>query len=160
MENSLHHRDVWVWHWIQALLCNLLRCQRKRSLARLRVTFESGITVSGVNLEFSMNTEQFVVVTVAPKTAHGNPAAIDGDVAFTVDHPELVIIEQQDAETAKLVGVQTASVPPEGVSVLVTATFDADLGTGVVPVVASGALLILSPQAATAEVTFGEAQDQ
>lgn len=107
-----------------------------------------------------MNLEQKVTCTVNPTTAHGNPAAIDGQVTFTVDHPELVTINQTGDETADLVGVTGATVPPEGVSVLVTATFDADLGSGVTTITLSGALLVTSPEATGGTITFSDPTDQ
>lgn len=139
--------------------CHLLRCC-KSPRARLQFRFESGNTVTGNNLELSMNLEQKVSVTVLPTTAHGNPAAIDGNVAFSVDHPELITINQTGAETADLVGIPNQAIPPEGVSVLVTAVFDADLGEGVTEVTLSGALLVTSPQATGGTIVFGDPTDQ
>lgn len=150
--------------FVRRLLCFIgnvlcLSC-RKSSLARLRFEFEGGFSATGTDLEIGMNLEQKVVVTVKPTTAHGNPAAIDGNVAFAVDHPELVTINQTGPETAELIGVQGAEIPPEGVSVLVTAVFDADLGAGTTNVTLSGALLVTSPEATGGTIEFADPTDQ
>jgi len=93
--------------------------------------------------------EQRVLVTVAPKTAAGNPASIDGAVIFRSSDADVAAVEPVDDTSALVI----AGIP--GVA-QITATFDADLGEGVRNVTASGALEVVAAEAVTGESVFGE----
>lgn len=95
-----------------------------------------------------ITTEQTVSVTVAPKTAAGNPAPIDGAVEFASSDVTVAIVEQLDAVSARVIPVAVGVVQ-------ITAVFDADLGEGVREVEASGALEVVAAEAVTAEIVFG-----
>lgn len=101
-----------------------------------------------------ITTDQQVVVSVAPKTAKGKPAKIDGSVTFTSSDTGVATVTSIDALTATVVAVA------EGVA-QITASFDADLDEGEVRnVEMSGALEVVAAEATTAEITFGEPTDQ
>jgi len=95
-----------------------------------------------------ITTEEQVSVTIAPKTAHGNPAPIDGTADFQSSDPTVATVTATGPLTAVV-----KSVAP-GVA-QITASFDADLGAGVRPVEMSGALEVVAAEATTAEITFG-----
>lgn len=105
------------------------------------------------DLHMRISTEQKIKVTIAPKTAAGNDAPIDGAVAFSVDDDSVARIERIDDTSAYIVGVAPGAV-------LVRASFDADLGEGVREIVATGALEVAAAEAETAEIVFGEPEPQ
>lgn len=92
--------------------------------------------------------EQQITVTVAPKTAAGRDARIDGAVEWMSTDPAVATVRS----TGPLSGL-VESVGP-GVTQII-ATFDADLGDGVRPIEMSGALEVVEAEAVTAEITFG-----
>lgn len=93
--------------------------------------------------------EQQVTVMVAPKTAAGRAATIDGAVEFASSDPAVATVES----TGPLSGLVKSVVP--GVA-QISATFDADLGDGVREVVMTGAIEVVAAEAVTAEITFGD----
>jgi len=97
--------------------------------------------------------EQKVKISVAPKTAAGNPAPIDGDVEFASDNPDVAVVERIDATSAYVLAVGAGAA-------LISASFDADMGEGVRAVTATGALEVVAAEAETAEITFGEPELQ
>jgi hypothetical protein len=96
-----------------------------------------------------INTEQSVHITVTPRTQGGNPAPIDGDVAFTSSDEAVASIVNSSGRscTVKATGLGATQI---------TAVFDARLGDEVVNVTASGALEVVDAEATTAEIVFGE----
>lgn len=125
---------------------------RRRS-ARLRVWLSSASYIEGDNLVMRITNEQKVKVTVAPKTAGGHDAPIDGAVTFTVDDPSVATVQPIDDTSAYIVGVAPGAA-------LVSASFDADLGEGVRTITATGALEVAAAEAETAEIVFGAAEQQ
>ncbi len=97
--------------------------------------------------------EQRVLVTVAPKTAAGNPAPIDGAVIFRSSDPAVAVVEPVDEGSAFVIAVAPGVAQ-------ITAAFDADLGEGVRNVTASGALEVVAAEAVTGEIVFGEPELQ
>ncbi len=96
-----------------------------------------------------LTTEQQVTISVAPKTAAGNPAAIDGDVVFTSSDLAVATVESTGPNSAlvKAVGLGVAQI---------LASFDADLDVGEFRAVeASGAVEVVGAEAETAEIVFG-----
>jgi len=100
-----------------------------------------------------INTEQKVKVSVAPKTAGGHDAPIDGAVQFTSDNESVARIEVIDDTSAYVVAAGTGAA-------LISASFDADLGEGNRSITATGALEVVAAEAETAEIVFGEAEQQ
>lgn len=95
-----------------------------------------------------ISNEQQITVTVAPKTAAGRDARIDGAVEWMSTDPAVATVRS----TGSLSGL-VESVGP-GVTQII-ATFDADLGDGVRPIEMSGALEVVEAEAVTAEIMFG-----
>lgn len=91
--------------------------------------------------------EQRVLITVAPITDAGNPAAIDGAVTYASSDTGVAIIETVTATSAFVVATGLGAAQ-------ITATFDADLGSGVRNVLASGALEVVAAEATTAQIVF------
>lgn len=127
------------------------RC-RKPIKPRKRFVFRwaTGIQSYVEGLMARITNEQQVAVSVAPKTAAGRPAVIDGDVAFASSDPTVATVES----TGQLTGLVRAVGP--GVA-QITAVFDADLDVGEVrEITMSGAVEVVAAEAETAEIVFGE----
>lgn len=97
--------------------------------------------------------EEQVSVTVRPLTAHNKPATIDGNVEFASSDPAVATVASTGPLTAMVVAVAAGVCQ-------ITASFDADLGTGVRPVEMSGALEVVGAEATTAEIVFGTPEAQ
>lgn len=100
-----------------------------------------------------ITTEQQVSVTVAPKTAAGRDAAIDGAVDFSSSDPTVATVEA----TGPLAGLVKAVGP--GVAQIMAA-FDADLGEGVRAIELTGAIEVVPAEAVGAEIVFGTPEVQ
>lgn len=99
-----------------------------------------------------ITTEQMITVTVAPKTATGKPATIDGEVNFVSSDPTVILVERTSATSARCVAITTGVAQ-------ITATFDADMDVGESrELSASGALEVIAAEAETAEIVFGTAE--
>ena len=136
-------------HELRKLLCCCL-CKRRHPKGRLRFWTGPQSFIEGDNLVARINTEQKVKVTVAPKTAGGHDAPIDGAVSFTSHNESVASIEVIDDLSAFVVGVGVGAA-------LITATFDADMDEGENrEITATGAIEVVAAEAETAEVVFGE----
>ena len=101
-----------------------------------------------------MNEEQVVSAEVKPLTAKGNPAEIDGDVAWSVSDPSVVSMEVDPADSKK---AKFTALAGEGVRPCdVVAEFDADLGDGVREITAIGQIVVKDAEAQTADIAFGQ----
>lgn len=98
--------------------------------------------------EISISTEQKVLVTLTPKTAAGNPAAVDGPATFNVLSGNCTIEPVSDL-SAYIVSGDIA-----GPSV-VEVSADADLGEGVVTISDTVNVEVTSPQATSLGLTLG-----
>lgn len=136
---------------IVKFLCRLLGCCAPT--ARLRFSLDGAqFSVEGESLEVSMNNEQTIVASIAPKTKQGNPATIDGSANFSAEPPEAGTFEQVSRLSARF-------KPATGFvgAVQVNVTADADLDEGETRTIqASGAINVTSAEAETLEVSFGE----
>ena len=100
-----------------------------------------------------------VGVSVKWKDSLGKTAKTQGTPTFESDNPDAVAVVT-DASGNTTVGpgpnVNTPDADENGViaTVQITATGDADLGDGVVPVTAVGSIILLAGDATTGEVTF------
>jgi len=92
--------------------------------------------------------EQRVRVTVQPITAAGNPAPIDGSVAFTSSDPTVASVEAIDANSAYVTAQDLGAAQ-------IIAVFDADLGEGVRTIESTGAIEVVAAEAVGAEIVFG-----
>jgi hypothetical protein len=97
----------------------------------------------------TMTTEEKVLVLVQPLTEAGNPAPVDGAATFTVTSGTCTITPVDDLSAY----VVSGSAPGDS---LITLHVDADLGAGVVPVDDTLTVTVVSPTAASLEVTVGE----
>jgi hypothetical protein len=100
-----------------------------------------------------ITTEQQVAVSVAPKTAAGRDAQIDGQVAFESSDPAVALV----VSTGPMSALVKAVAP--GVC-QIFAAFDADLGEGVRAIELSGALEVVAAEAVGAEIVFGTPEPQ
>ncbi|MGH6822399.1 MAG: hypothetical protein ACREC4_02735 [Methylocella sp.] len=97
----------------------------------------------------SMTIEQKIPYTVFYMTAAGKPAKVDGPPVATISDASLATVA---AEPDGMSGFVIAA----GVGdVTVTITADADLGTGVTPIVLSDVVTITPAGAATGTFGFG-----
>lgn len=97
-----------------------------------------------------LTTEQmFDNVSVAPKTAAGNDAPIDGDVTMTSSDPAVVAVEVLGPNLFRILSVAKGAAQIE-------ATFDADMdGDEIRTLTASAAIEVVDAEAETAELVFG-----
>jgi hypothetical protein len=97
--------------------------------------------------------EQSVTAEVQPKTAKGNPAKIQGDVAWTLSDPNAadLVVDTTDSKKANITAKAVDGVVPSDV----VAKFDADLGDGVREITVVGQIVVKDAEAETAEMVFG-----
>jgi hypothetical protein len=102
-----------------------------------------------------MNTTQEFVVTIKPVDRKGNPAPVDGTPTWLTDNADVVALEpSNDGLSCKV----TAVGIPGTASIQVTA--DADLGSGVVPIVGITDVEVTPAPATTIVLTPGPVTDQ
>jgi hypothetical protein len=89
------------------------------------------ITAKGDDMSYTLASGMQVHVQVAYVDANGNPARVDGDVAWNVSDAGVVEVVVDAADTSKALVKATGKVG----QVQITATADADLGEGVRPLV-------------------------
>ena len=126
------------------------RCRKIKPHKRFVFRWATGIQSYVEGLMARITTEQQVSVSVAPKTAAGRPAAIDGDVQFSSSDESVATVTSTGPTSAlvKAVGPGVAQI---------VAAFDADLDEGEVrEITASGAIEVVGAEAETAEITFGD----
>jgi hypothetical protein len=99
--------------------------------------------------EVTLSTEQKVLIVAEPVTEAGNPAPIDGAVAFAVTSGTCTI-QAVDGTSAYVV---SGNAPGDS---LITMTCDADLGAGITTVTDTLTAHVVSATAASLDVTVGE----
>jgi uncharacterized protein YjdB len=93
--------------------------------------------------------EQQVAVSVAPKTAAGRPAAIDGIVSWASSDPLVATVTSTGPLSALVVAVGAGVAQ-------ISAVFDADLDEGEVrEITRTGAIEVVNAEAEGAEIVFG-----
>ena len=117
----------------------------------------SGIyTVSNGQLtkadKMNLKITQKVPLIVKVSDKKGNPAQVDGEIAFSVDNAEVAEIVDQD-------GVKFL-VPKALGAIVVSADADGDLGEGVKPLHFEAAVNVIGGDAETLELQFGTPVDQ
>ena len=96
-------------------------------LALLTITYDRfSISVKGDRIMYTLPVDKMVKMQVAYVDAEGNPAAIDGEVAWTSSDETIATVTPETGDSTII------TVFPEGPvgQVQITATADADLGTG------------------------------
>lgn len=101
-----------------------------------------------------LTNEQQIRVFVAPKTAKGKPAKIDGKPTWSITSGDSTMEVADDGLSALLVTSDTEGVTEYHVEA------DADLGEGIVTLVQDLALDVKEPQAAALDVTVGTPEDK
>lgn len=98
----------------------------------------------------SITSEEKILVTLAPKTAAGNPASVENPV-WSVTSGDATLLPSEDGLSCELVsgaaGINEIKV-----------TADADLGEGVVEISSDITLAVTSPLAADLGITVGTAE--
>lgn len=134
------------------IVINVGRCGCRRKIKphkRFVFRWATGTQSYVEGLMARITNEQQVSATVAPKTAAGRPAAIDGAVAWASSDPTIATVES----TGTLTGLVKAVAP--GVA-QIFAVFDADLDVGEVrEITLTGAIEVVAAEAETGEITFG-----
>ena len=106
-------------------------------------------------MAFSMTATQQVDLTIAPKDKKGKPAALDGVPVWATDNTDvLALTPSADGLTCTIVAVGmvgTANVQVTG---------DADLGSGVAPLIGTLAVTVTPGQAVTIDITPGTPSEQ
>jgi hypothetical protein len=94
-----------------------------------------------------------VLASVAIKDIAGNPAQVDGPLAWSVSDPSVITLEVSNDGLSAFVIAQgplgTSQVSVEG---------DADLGEGVRPITVIGDIEVRASEAVSLEMTFGAAE--
>ena len=97
-------------------------------VARVTTTFDTFSTTAWGNRHmYNLPSGMQIVVAVAYEDANGNPAKIDGEVAWTTSDAAIATAAVDPSDSSKCT---VAAVGPVG-SAQVTAVADADLGSGV-----------------------------
>lgn len=105
-------------------------------------------------LDLSINTAQKIKVTLAPVTASGNPAVLDGTPTWTVTQGSGTVVPEADGLSAYIVSPATV----DGVVTVVTVSADADLGSGVRTIEDVINTTITNEEAAALGITAGAAE--
>lgn len=97
-----------------------------------------------------LNDEQKVVLSVAPKTAAGNPAKIDGKPVWSVsDDTVITLVVSDDGLSTEAITTGTLGVSQVSVSV------DADLGEGVRTLSGTLDITVNAAEATTVGISAG-----
>lgn len=106
-------------------------------------------------MAFEMSSTQQVGVSVEFKDKKGNPAKVDGVPEWMTDNSDVLIVTPAGDGMSCIV----AAAGPLGVG-NITLTADADLGTGVVPVIGTLEVTITAGPATTVTLTPGVPLEQ
>lgn len=142
------------WSLMRHVFCKLFcPCDhRKRPTVRVRVrfgAFEASFEGKGFTMVLPDNKQ--VSASVAFVDVKGNPAQVQGAPVWATDRPDLLSVVAADDGMSATV----SPVGPLG-SGQVTVTADADLGDGVVEIVAFGQVDVIASQAVAGNISFGE----
>jgi hypothetical protein len=78
-------------------------------------------------MAYTLPVDHFINVQIAYVDGHGNPATVDGDVAWASSNPAALVVQVNAQDSTQ------CTVTPQGTlsSAQVVATADADLGAGI-----------------------------
>jgi hypothetical protein len=140
---------------LRGWLCRLLGCTGKPAKKEVRFNFVVGLAVNKRKvipmLELTITNEQKIPVTLAPTTAAGKPAELDGPAKFSVISGSSTVVAGEDGKSAELISSDT----PGDTVFLVEA--DADLGEGVETISDTITLHVAGARAANLGLTAGTA---
>jgi hypothetical protein len=94
---------------------------------RVYVTaFYGGLTTTGENMAYTLPGDRLIVVRVDYVDGAGHPATVDGDVTWSTSASEIASVTVDAGDT------QQCTITPAGTlgTAQITATADADLGSG------------------------------
>lgn len=142
---------------IEALVSILARISKANQAVAFDVRF--GLPTNKHNqgntmIEVTITNEQKVKATVAPKTASGKPAKIDGTPTWTVVTGEATIEESEDGLSAFLISGDTPGFSEIAVKA------DADIGEGVEEISQLILLTVEGAKATALGVTLGQPEDK
>ncbi len=100
----------------------------------------------------NITNEQKVHIKLAPKTAAGGPANIDGKATFEVIEGDANVTADDDGLGAYLISGSNAGVSK------IKVTADADLGEGVVPISEDISLNVIFPMATSLGMEVADAE--
>jgi hypothetical protein len=130
------------------------RPRKKKCKARLIFRVRTGPQSFVEGKKMRITNEQEFDIELAPLTAAGRPASVDGDAVFTSSDETLCTVIQTGPLTATVRAVPNA---PMGAAQVV-ARVDADLGEGVREIVGSLAVEVVPAEAETVELKAGPAR--
>jgi hypothetical protein len=107
------------------------------------------------NQMYTLPVDKLIKVQVSYVDAHGNPAAVDGDVTWASSNPEVAHIDVDQGDST----ICTVSAIGEVGTSQITATADADLGAGVRELVTLLDVTVVAGEAVAGTINVvGEAQ--
>lgn len=107
-------------------------------------------TARGTNMAYTLPSDMFVTAQIAYQDASGNPATVDGAVTWSSSDSTIVAVvgDAQDSTQCRI-----EAVGPVG-SAQITATADADLGSGTRSLVTLLDVTVVAGEAVTGSITI------
>jgi hypothetical protein len=124
--------------------------------ARITIRYD-GLTLTawGDGMAYKLPNDKMIAVQVAYVDSKGNPAQVDGDVSWDTSDANIAIVESNAGDSMQAV---VTPVGPIG-QVQITATADADLGSGVRELITTMDVEIVAGEAIAGTITpVGEPQ--
>jgi hypothetical protein len=124
--------------------------------ARITIRYD-GLTLTawGDGMAYKLPNDKMIAVQVAYVDSKGNPAQVDGDVSWDTSDASIATVESNAGDSTQ------ATVTPVGPigQVQITATADADLGSGVREIITTMDVDIVAGEAIAGTITpVGEPQ--
>jgi hypothetical protein len=124
--------------------------------ARITIRYD-GLTLTawGDGMAYKLPNDKMIAVQVAYVDSKGNPAMVDGDVSWDTSDANIAIVESNAGDSTQAVVTPLGSVG----QVQITATADADLGSGVRELITTMDVEIVAGEAIAGTITpVGEPQ--
>jgi len=124
--------------------------------ARITIRYD-GLTLTawGDGMAYKLPNDKMIAVQVAYVDSKGNPAQVDGDVSWDTSDASIATVESNAGDSTQAV---VTPVGPIG-QVQITATADADLGSGVREIITTMDVDIVAGEAIAGTITpVGEPQ--
>jgi hypothetical protein len=124
--------------------------------ARVTIRYD-GLTLTawGDGMAYKLPNDKMIAVQVAYVDSRGNPAQVDGDVSWDISDANIATVESNAGDSTQAV---VTPIGPVG-QVQITATADADLGSGVRELITTMDVEIVAGEAIAGTITpVGEPQ--
>jgi hypothetical protein len=124
--------------------------------ARITIRYD-GLTLTawGDGMAYKLPNDKMIAVQVAYVDSKGNPALVDGDVSWDTSDANIATVESNAGDSTQAVVTPLGSVG----QVQITATADADLGSGVRELITTMDVEIVAGEAIAGTITpVGEPQ--